>query len=96
MVHIADGSSFSIVSDGIDHATFLLTLKNIFYCPKFLVSFLTINQLMKNSKYSIIFLLSYCIFEELHTKKRISMGCTWSTFPFVFVRYYLLYPLSPS
>lgn len=56
-IHIIDGSL--MVSDGITHITTSLTLNDILFVPKFLISLIYINNTNEHNNCSVILFSTY-------------------------------------
>ena len=56
-VKIVDDSYSPVLSNGVIHATLSLTLTDVLYVPKFLMSLLSISQFTKHNNCKIIFSL---------------------------------------
>lgn len=73
-IRVADNSYLSIASYGDIPATTSLLLSFVFHVPNFTLNLLSISQLTKSLNCSATFFPSYCLFQDLETKKTISMG----------------------
>lgn len=61
-VCLADGTFSPITGTGVITPTRDLTLENVLFAPKFLVSLLSISHLTKTHNCSVTFYPSYCVF----------------------------------
>lgn len=73
-VHIADGSYSSIAGHSDISATSSLLLSSALHVPNFTLNLFSISQITKSLNCSVIFFPSHCVFQELETKKTISIG----------------------
>lgn len=71
-VRIADGTYSSIVGHSDIFATSLLSF--VLHVSNFTLNLLSISHLTKSLNYSLIFLPSDCVFQDLKTKMTIGMG----------------------
>ena len=73
-VKITDGTYSLVLGNGVVQATPSLTLTDILYVPRFLVSLLSISQFTKHNNCKITFFLSHCVFQDQSTRKRSGLG----------------------
>ncbi|KAL0335244.1 UNVERIFIED_CONTAM: Retrovirus-related Pol polyprotein from transposon RE2 [Sesamum radiatum] len=73
-VRIADGSYSPISGSGTVRPTDYLTLTNVLFAPKFPVNLLSVNQLTKTHNCSVTFYPSYCVIQDLQTRRTIGTG----------------------
>ncbi|KAL0313653.1 UNVERIFIED_CONTAM: hypothetical protein Scaly_2913400 [Sesamum calycinum] len=70
-VRFADGSYSPISGSGTVQPTAYLTLTNVLFAPKFPVNLLSISQLTKTHNCSVTFYPSYCVIQDLQTRRMI-------------------------
>ncbi|KAK4406722.1 Retrovirus-related Pol polyprotein from transposon RE2 [Sesamum angolense] len=72
------GESWMIDSGATSHLTVrptdYLTLTNVLFAPKFPVNLLSVNQLTKTHNCSVTFYPSYCVIQDLQTRRTIGTG----------------------
>ncbi|KAL0326609.1 UNVERIFIED_CONTAM: Retrovirus-related Pol polyprotein from transposon RE2 [Sesamum angustifolium] len=73
-VRIADGSYSPISGSGTVRPTDYLTLTNVLFAPKFPVNLLSVNHLTKTHNCSVTFYPSYCVIQDLQTRRTIGTG----------------------
>ena len=73
-VSIADGRSCSVEGYGSTKPTPSLTLHNVSYVPRFPTNLLSISTITRTLNCVVIFYPFYCVFQDLHTSQRISLG----------------------
>lgn len=73
-VRIVDGSLSSIAGHGDILATSHLCFSFVFYVPKFLLNLLSISHLTKTLNCYVTFFPSYCVFQDMATKRTIGLG----------------------
>ncbi|KAK4406517.1 Retrovirus-related Pol polyprotein from transposon RE1 [Sesamum angolense] len=73
-VRLADGSYSPISGSGTIHPTNHLTLTNMLFAPEFPVNLLSISQLTQKHNCSVTFFPSYCVFQDLQTRRTIGGG----------------------
>jgi len=70
---IVDGTS-TICEKGVVHVIASLSLDNVLFVLKFPVSLLSINKLTTQNHYCAIFTPTHCVFQDVQTGMRISLG----------------------
>ncbi|KAK4397606.1 Retrovirus-related Pol polyprotein from transposon RE2 [Sesamum angolense] len=73
-IRLADGSYSPISGSGTIHPTNHLTLTNVLFAPEFPVNLLSISQLTQQHNCSVTFFPSYCVFQDLQTRRTIGGG----------------------
>ncbi|KAL0370960.1 UNVERIFIED_CONTAM: Retrovirus-related Pol polyprotein from transposon RE2 [Sesamum angustifolium] len=73
-VRLVDGSYSPISGSGTVRPTDYLTLTNVLFAPKFPVNLLSVNQLTKTHNCSVTFYPSYCVIQDLQTRRTIGTG----------------------
>ncbi|KAL0405896.1 UNVERIFIED_CONTAM: Retrovirus-related Pol polyprotein from transposon RE2 [Sesamum latifolium] len=73
-VRLADGSYSPISGYGTVQPTDHITLTNVLFAPKFPVNLLSVSQLTKKHNCSVTFFPSYCVFQDLQTRRTIGGG----------------------
>ncbi|KAL0283535.1 UNVERIFIED_CONTAM: Retrovirus-related Pol polyprotein from transposon RE2, partial [Sesamum radiatum] len=73
-VRLADGSYSPISGSGTVQPTTYLTLTNVLFALKFPVNLLSISQLIKTHNCSVTFYPSYCVIQDLQTRRMIGTG----------------------
>ncbi|KAL0386794.1 UNVERIFIED_CONTAM: hypothetical protein Slati_4580100 [Sesamum latifolium] len=73
-VRLADGSYSPISGSGTVQPTNHLTVTNVLFAPKFPVNLLFVSQLTKKHNCSVTFFPSYCVFQDLQTRRTIGRG----------------------
>ena len=73
-VKIADATHSPVLGNEVIQSTPSLTLTDVLYVSRFLVSLLFISQLTKQNNYKIIFFSSHCVFQNLSTGMGIGSG----------------------
>jgi hypothetical protein len=70
-IRIADGSYSSIVGKSLVNLSQNISLKNVLHVPKLTCNLLSVSKFYKDSNYRVTFVESYCVFQELKSKKMI-------------------------
>ena len=70
-INIADGIWSPVLGNRVVQVTPSLTLTDVLYVLKFLVSLLSISQFTKQNNCRITFFPSHCIYQDLSTGRRI-------------------------
>jgi len=73
-VMLANGSSTQVVGLGTVSLRPSLSLSSVLYVPQLPSNLLSVNQLTKTLSCSVTFYPSYCVFQDLQTKKMIGGG----------------------
>ena len=73
-VVLADGRSCPIMGHGSVSPISSLPLSSVNYIPNFPFSLLSVSQLTKSLNCSVTFYPSYCVFQDLSSKKMIGGG----------------------
>ncbi|KAL0453801.1 UNVERIFIED_CONTAM: Retrovirus-related Pol polyprotein from transposon RE2 [Sesamum latifolium] len=73
-VRLVDDTRSPVSGSGIVHPSKDLTLDNVFFALHFFVSLMSISQLHKSLNCLVTFFPSYCVFQDLQTKKTIGGG----------------------
>lgn len=73
-VRIADDLYSSMADHGDIHATLELSFSYVLHVPNFTLNLLSISYLIKHLNCCVTFFPSYCLFQELETKKTIGLG----------------------
>ncbi|KAL0285929.1 UNVERIFIED_CONTAM: Retrovirus-related Pol polyprotein from transposon RE2 [Sesamum angustifolium] len=73
-VRLADGSYSPISGSGTVQSTAYLNLTNVPFAPKFSVNLLSVSQLTKTHNCSVTFYPSYCVIQDLQTRRMIGTG----------------------
>lgn len=73
-VVLVDDSRTNVLGEWAIYANPNLRFSSVLYVPKFPVHLLSISQLTKSLNCSVTFFLSYCVFQDLGTKKTIGGG----------------------
>lgn len=73
-VSIVDGHSCSIKGHRLTKPTSSFPLHDVFYVPYFLVSLLSIHIITHSFNCSVTFFSFYCIFQDIYTRCKISLG----------------------
>ncbi|KAL0309232.1 UNVERIFIED_CONTAM: hypothetical protein Sradi_5865500 [Sesamum radiatum] len=73
-VCLADGSYSPISGSGTVQPTAYLTLTNVLFAPKFPDNLLSVSQLTKTHNCSVTFYPSYCVIQDLQTRRTIGSG----------------------
>ena len=74
IVTLADGSISCIFGSWTIHPTSLITLTSIMSLPQFSFNLISVSKLTHALNYSILFFPSYCLIQDLSTKRIIGRG----------------------
>ncbi|GKB96479.1 pyridoxal 5'-phosphate synthase-like subunit PDX1.2, partial [Tanacetum coccineum] len=73
-VHLPDGTSKLVKTAGHIQLTPSVMLFNVLYVPEFKFNLLSVGKLLNTQKYFAQFFPSYCVFQDLLTKKVVAVG----------------------
>ena len=71
---MVDDTYPSVLSNGVVWSIPSLTLTDVLYVPRFLVSLLSINQFTKHNNCKIIFSPSHCVFQDNRLERGLVRG----------------------